>query len=248
MLVCVESRLMAEYADDAVNFIRQNRRIELWLTGPHARILGRCLERELAAELGYRYVSYFQARMAWWDLIVFAEYRAADRFHPDVPRVLVNHFLGGGKILGGKEYRFARKLWHWGRPLFNSIFEASAAERDRAIAADPALALTCASWATCAPTVCWNSCRTAIRSVAKWVSVLRTRSYSSSRPGGRNRSWSAAAERCSTRRYDCWRQGNTNSSFPPIHTTGMGRAPAAPLGQIPARNRTARSDRDSARR
>lgn len=140
VLICVESRLMAEYANDAAQFIRHDPRVELWLTGPRARVIGQCLERELAAEHGYRYVSYIRARAMWWDLMVFAGYRAADRFHPGIRKVLVNHFLGGGKIISGKEYRFQRKMWHWGRPLFTSIFEASAKERDRAIAADPSLA------------------------------------------------------------------------------------------------------------
>ncbi len=131
---------MAEYADDAAAFIRHDPRVELWITGPNAGLFGPCLERELAEELGYRYLPYVRARARWWDLIIFAEYRAVDRFHPDIRKVLVNHFLGGGKIISGKEYRFERDMSHWGRPLFASIFEASAAERDRTVAAYPALA------------------------------------------------------------------------------------------------------------
>jgi hypothetical protein len=140
VLLCVDSRLMAEYTNDAAQFVKQDPRVDIWLTGPTARLIGGCLERELAAELGYRYVPYALARAQWWDLMIFADYRASDRFHPDIPKVLVNHFLGGGKILYGKEYRFERKMWHWGRPLFVSIFEASVEAADRTIASDPRLA------------------------------------------------------------------------------------------------------------
>jgi len=140
VLLCADSRLMVEYASDAAKFIRDDPRVTIALTGPAAKLFGRCMLRDAAAELGYRYVPYVLARAQWWDLIIFAEYRAADRYHPDIPKVLVNHFLGGGKIISGKEYRFQRDLTHHGRPLFASIFEASEAERDRAVASDPSLA------------------------------------------------------------------------------------------------------------
>lgn len=140
VLLCAETEMMASYANAAAQLVADEPLVETYFTqAPSAGMSSEAL-RPLAEQLGHRYVPYWKARMQWWDLIVFPEYRAADRFHPDAPKVLVNHFLGGGKMINGKEYRFERELVHMGRPMFRKIFDASYASRERAIAADPKLA------------------------------------------------------------------------------------------------------------
>src|SRR3972149_154663 len=140
VLLCVDTPLRADYADENARLIRDDPRLATWMTGPTNAGFPSSALRELAGKSRHRCVPYWVARAQWWDQIIFADYRAADRFHPDVRKVLVNHFLGGGKIIGGKEYRFERKLSHLGRPLFTSILEASHAARQRAITAQPVLA------------------------------------------------------------------------------------------------------------
>jgi len=139
VLLCAETEMMATYADAAAKLIADQAGVLIWLTQPPSPGMKSGALRGLAESMGHRFVSYALARAQWWDLIIFPEYRAADRFHPDIPKVLVNHFLGGGKIIDGKEYRFERSLEHLGRPLFRRIFDASFSSRDRAVAGDPAL-------------------------------------------------------------------------------------------------------------
>ena len=139
VLLCAETEMMASYANAAAQLIADDFLVDTFFTQAPSRGMKSDALRPLAERLGHFFVPYWKARMRWWDLIVFPEYRAADRFHPDAPKVLVNHFLGGGKIINGKEYRFERELVHLGRPLFRKIFDASYASRERAIAADPRL-------------------------------------------------------------------------------------------------------------
>jgi len=140
VLICANNRLMAEYANEAVQFVKHDRRVSTFMTGPEFRLFDKGWIGELAALLKHKYVSYFSARLRWWDLIVFADYQSAERFHPDTRKVLVNHFLGGGKIINGKEYRFNRRMTYQGRPIFTSIFEASEVAAERAIASNPEVA------------------------------------------------------------------------------------------------------------
>lgn len=139
VLLCAETEMMTSYANAAAQLVAEEPQVATYFTqAPSAGTASDAL-RPLAQELGHNFVPYWKARMQWWDLIVFPEYRAADRFHPDAPKVLVNHFLDSGKIINGKEYRFERELVHLGRPLFRKIFDASYVSRDRAIAGDPQL-------------------------------------------------------------------------------------------------------------
>ena len=72
------------------------------------------------------YLPFAAARKRVWDLVVFADHDAMDRFPVCVPKVRIPHGIGGSKLVDGVPYRHDP---HWveyrGRGFYTRMFEAS---------------------------------------------------------------------------------------------------------------------------
>lgn len=98
--------------------------------------------RETAAAAALSFLPRREARRRRWDLVVFADHGKTTRYARGIPRLRIQHGIGSGKRKGGENYRYgpSRVLDGEGRPVYDLIFESSAAVREEMAAGMPALA------------------------------------------------------------------------------------------------------------
>ena len=139
VLVVAHNDLMATCCGLVADLIRDDLRLQLRFTGPLAYRHYGPTAAQMAQRLGLRRVSYLLARLRWWDVVLLADTHLADMFHPEIPKVLVNHSIACGKRVQGVDYRYEYSALRDGRPRFARILEASEDCRQRAIEANPVL-------------------------------------------------------------------------------------------------------------
>lgn len=132
--------LMTEYLSQVADLIRDDPRIELSLTAPASHGHAGTPGRDLASKAMVGYVPYIRARAAKWDLVVYASNGFTHAYRPQIPRILINHSLTGGKIISGQNTRYGKgNTMSRGLPTFTRMFEASETVRQRAVEQNPSL-------------------------------------------------------------------------------------------------------------
>lgn len=87
-------------------------------------------------------VNYALSRMRWWDLIIYAEHRGVDQYHPSIPKLMIQHGYDSGKLFDGEDIRYGPRSMYRGdngKPRYRRILESSETTCQKAIAADPKL-------------------------------------------------------------------------------------------------------------
>ena len=139
VLLCPANDLMAEYVGRVAGLVRKDDRLAFHLTAPIKHVVPGSGGPTLARNLGVPHVRYMVARFLWWDLIIFASSASGSQFHPRIPKILTNHSIAAGKILGGVDAIYGPSLLHDGQCMFTTIFEAGRAVRDDAVRNNPCL-------------------------------------------------------------------------------------------------------------
>ena len=138
VLLCPANDLMAEYIGPVAGLVRKDDRLSFHLAAPIKHMVPGS-GPALARKMGVPHVPYLKARFQWWDLIIFASSASGGQFHPDIPKILTNHSIAAGKILGGVDAIYGPSLLRDGQCIFASIFEPGWAVRDNAVRNNPSL-------------------------------------------------------------------------------------------------------------
>ena len=143
LLVCVVNDLMAAHVAPIVDPLRSDDRIRWHATAPSGTVHAGTSLTAISHRLKIPVVNYAISRFQWWDLIVFAEHRGVDQFHPAIRKVMIQHGYDSGKLFDGEDIRYGPRSMYRsdnGQPRYVKVFESSLATCRKAIGEDPGLA------------------------------------------------------------------------------------------------------------
>jgi hypothetical protein len=143
LLIC-QNPVAADHLVPVIAMLRMNEKIRIEVSNDHfpSQEIGR---HEITQKLGIPYVPVLLALFKPWDLVVYVNHPwgFSSWIAPLIRKIYINHGLYSGKINNteGEDgvYGKSRTIRPWRGLIFDRMFAASVAERDSALAANPAL-------------------------------------------------------------------------------------------------------------
>lgn len=143
LLIC-QNPVAADHLIPIIAMLRASKKIRISVSNDHfpSQEIGR---HEISQKLGIRYVPVLWALFKPWDLVIYVNHPwgFSSWISPHIRKIYINHGLYSGKInnTAGEDgvYGKSRTIRPSRGLLFDRMFAASAAERDSALAANPAL-------------------------------------------------------------------------------------------------------------
>jgi hypothetical protein len=143
VLICVVNDLMAAHVAVVVDLFRSDSQIKCYVTSPSGTRTADTSLSAISNRLRVPAVNYALSRFKWWDLIIFAEHRGVDQFHPATRKLMIQHGYDSGKLFDGEDIRYGRRSMYRadnGEPRYDKIFECSSATAQTAVREDSRLA------------------------------------------------------------------------------------------------------------
>lgn len=115
-----------KFLDDVQGVFESDERIDFTVTHSPGGIQSRDAIEEKCHAAGIPYLPFIRVRWQTWDLMVFADHDAMDRFPDCVPKVRLGHGICGSKLVNGVPYRHAPQwIEYRGKVFYSRMFEAS---------------------------------------------------------------------------------------------------------------------------